>query len=65
MDNSTLLERYNLDTLTNPIKPVYSFNGYKQEGFGNWCPTELEVSEINLNKIFRSVTGQADGSNLL
>lgn len=44
VDDPTLLERYNLDAVTNPVKPLYSFNGHQQEGFGiDWCPTELGV----------------------
>lgn len=46
VDEPTLLERYNLDAVNNPVKPIYSFNGHQQEGFGiDWCPTELGVSE--------------------
>lgn len=44
VDDPALLERYNLDTVTNPVKPLYSFNGHQQEGFGiDWCPTEPGV----------------------
>ncbi|CAG4950593.1 unnamed protein product [Colias eurytheme] len=44
VDEPALLERYNLDTVTNPAKPLYSFNGHQQEGFGmDWCPTEPGV----------------------
>ncbi|CAG9561051.1 unnamed protein product [Danaus chrysippus] len=44
VDEPTLLERYNLDTVSNPVKPLYSFNGHQQEGFGmDWCPTEPGV----------------------
>ncbi|KAJ0178404.1 hypothetical protein K1T71_006227 [Dendrolimus kikuchii] len=44
VDDPMLLERYNLDTVTNPVKPLYSFNGHQQEGFGiDWCPTEPGV----------------------
>lgn len=47
VDDPVLLERYNLDNVTNPVKPVYSFNGHQQEGFGiDWCPTEPGVSYI-------------------
>lgn len=45
VDEPVLLERYNLDTVNNPVKPLYSFNGHQQEGFGlDWCPTEQGVS---------------------
>lgn len=45
VDDPTLLERYNLEQVTNPVKPIYSFNGHQQEGFGlDWCPTDLGVS---------------------
>ncbi|XP_032520429.1 glutamate-rich WD repeat-containing protein 1 [Danaus plexippus] len=44
VDEPALLERYNLDTVSNPVKPLYSFNGHQQEGFGmDWCPTEPGV----------------------
>ncbi|CAH2091321.1 unnamed protein product [Euphydryas editha] len=44
VDEPALLERYNLDTVNNPVKPLYSFNGHQQEGFGiDWCPTEQGV----------------------
>ncbi|RVE54099.1 hypothetical protein evm_001222 [Chilo suppressalis] len=44
VDDPLVLERYNLDTVTNPVKPLFSFNGHQQEGFGiDWCPTELGV----------------------
>ncbi|CAG5025248.1 unnamed protein product [Parnassius apollo] len=44
VDDPALLERYNLDTVTNPVQPLYSFNGHQQEGFGiDWCPTEPGV----------------------
>ncbi|XP_014362089.2 glutamate-rich WD repeat-containing protein 1 [Papilio machaon] len=44
VDDPILLERYNLSNVTTPVKPLYSFNGHQQEGFGiDWCPTELGV----------------------
>ncbi|GBP55922.1 Glutamate-rich WD repeat-containing protein 1 [Eumeta japonica] len=44
VDDPTVLERYNIDTVTNPIKPVFSFNGHHQEGYGIcWCSTEPGV----------------------
>ncbi|VVC96166.1 unnamed protein product [Leptidea sinapis] len=44
VDEPALLERYNLDSINNPVKPMYSFSGHQQEGFGiDWCPTELGV----------------------
>ncbi|XP_059054057.1 glutamate-rich WD repeat-containing protein 1 [Achroia grisella] len=44
VDDPVLLERYNLDTVTNPVKPVYSFNGHQQEGFAiDWCASEPGV----------------------
>lgn len=44
VDEPALLERYNLDTVSNPVKPLYSFSGHQQEGFGiDWCPTEQGV----------------------
>ncbi|KAL0872088.1 hypothetical protein ABMA27_004510 [Loxostege sticticalis] len=44
VDEPALLERYNLDTVTNPVKPLFSFSGHQQEGFGiDWCPTEPGV----------------------
>ncbi|XP_030026054.2 LOW QUALITY PROTEIN: glutamate-rich WD repeat-containing protein 1 [Manduca sexta] len=44
VDDPALLERYNLDTVANPVKPLYSFDGHQQEGFGlAWCPTEPGV----------------------
>ncbi|XP_068618466.1 glutamate-rich WD repeat-containing protein 1 [Battus philenor] len=44
VDDPLLLERYNLDAVNNPVKPLYSFNGHQQEGFGiDWCPTALGV----------------------
>lgn len=46
VDDLALLERYNLDVINNPVKPVFSFNGHQQEGFGmDWCNTEPGVSE--------------------
>lgn len=47
VDDPALLERYNLESVNNPVKPLYSFNGHQQEGFGiDWCPTEPGVSNI-------------------
>ncbi|CAG9793763.1 unnamed protein product [Diatraea saccharalis] len=44
VDDPIALERYNLETVTNPVKPLFSFNGHQQEGFGiDWCPTEPGV----------------------
>ncbi|XP_075978878.1 WD repeat-containing protein 1 l(2)09851 [Anticarsia gemmatalis] len=44
VDEPALLERYNLDTVSEPVKPLYSFNGHQQEGYGlDWCPTEPGV----------------------
>ncbi|CAG9087645.1 unnamed protein product [Plutella xylostella] len=44
VDDPTVLERYNLDVVKNPVKPIYSFTGHQQEGFGMaWCPTEPGV----------------------
>ncbi|KAL4715856.1 hypothetical protein ACJJTC_014588 [Scirpophaga incertulas] len=44
VDDPIVLERYNLDAVVNPIKPLFSFNGHQQEGFGiDWCPTEPGV----------------------
>ncbi|KOB73507.1 WD domain protein [Operophtera brumata] len=44
VDDPTLLERYNLEQVTNPAKPIYSFNGHQQEGYGlDWCPTDIGV----------------------
>ncbi|XP_013172345.1 PREDICTED: glutamate-rich WD repeat-containing protein 1 [Papilio xuthus] len=44
VDDPILLERYNLTNVTTPVRPLYSFNGHQQEGFGiDWCPTELGV----------------------
>ncbi|XP_041987597.1 glutamate-rich WD repeat-containing protein 1 [Aricia agestis] len=44
VDEPALLERYNLDSVNNPAKPLYSFTGHQQEGFGlDWCPTEPGV----------------------
>ncbi|XP_004932951.1 glutamate-rich WD repeat-containing protein 1 [Bombyx mandarina] len=41
VDDPVVLERYNLETVSNPVKPIYSFNGHQQEGFAlDWCPTE-------------------------
>ncbi|KAI5645503.1 WD domain, g-beta repeat domain-containing protein [Phthorimaea operculella] len=44
VDDPALLERYNLDSVANPSKALYSFSGHQQEGFGiDWCPTEPGV----------------------
>lgn len=68
VDDPALLERYNLDTVNNPVKPLYSFNGHQQEGFGiDWCPTETGVSYFckinsftaNIVKISQSYRGYA------
>lgn len=69
VDDPALLERYNLDTVNNPVKPLYSFNGHQQEGFGiDWCPTETGVSyfcKIMVVKISRGSRGFAFNCLLL
>lgn len=57
VDEPTVLERYNLDVIKNPVKPLYSFSGHQQEGFGmDWCPTEPGVS------IFAHTENQSDST---
>lgn len=45
VDNEVLHSKYNKDNRGNNAKPIFTFNGHRDEGFAiDWCPTSKGVS---------------------